>query len=170
MDHVLKGVKAVNIFQIGDKVVYPMYGAGIIEGMEEKDILGKKENYYIIQIPVGNLKIMISVDKADHMGVREIAAAHEVTQMMNNVGAKHIIMPENWNQRYKENMEKIKTGDLSNVAEVVRNLMLREKEKGLSSAEKKMLTNAKQILISELVLAHDIEKDRAEKLVWEALC
>ncbi len=157
------------MYEIGDKIVYPMYGAGVIEKLENKTIEGKEENYYVIKMPIGNLTIMLSVNKAEAIGLRGVAKPGEVIAAMKDIAGRPIEMSSNWNQRYKENMEKIKTGNISEVAEVVRNLMLREKEKGLSSAEKKMLTSAKQIILSELILSKDIDRDEAEEILTNEL-
>lgn len=161
--------RRVFMFSKGDKVVYPMYGAGEIEDIEEKMIDGISQSYYIIRIPNGNLKIMVSVKKADTVGLREVFCGQQVFQMIETAAGLPVIMTENWNQRYKENMEKIRTGQLSEVAEVVRNLLLRERNKGLSSAEKKMLNNAKQIIISEIVYSSDVDKAKAEELLAKSL-
>ncbi len=153
------------MFCKGDKIVYPMYGAGVIEDLELKEVDGNSQTYYVMNIPIGNLKIMISALKADDLGLRPIYAKEEVISIISNVQIIPTDMPENWNQRYKENLEKIKSGKLSEVALVFRNLLLREKRRGLSSAEKKMLTTAKQIILSEIILSQNIEKNSAEELL-----
>ena len=157
------------MFGIGDRIVYPMYGAGEIENIEEKSIEGALERYYVINIPNGNLKIRISIKKADILGLRAVCKKDAVFSIMETIAEKPVMAPDNWNQRYKENMGKIKTGRLMDVAEVVRNLLLRESEKGLSGAEKKMLNNAKQIVLSEIAYAQGIEKDKAEELMSRTL-
>lgn len=146
-----------------------MYGAGVIEDLENKEVDGSNQIYYVVQIPVGNLKIMISAGKAENMGIRQIYGKDEVMTIISSISSTPVDMPENWNQRYKENLEKIKTGKLYEVAVVFRNLLLREKQRGLSSAEKKMLTNAKQIIVSELILSQDIEKIQAEEMLSQTL-
>lgn len=150
------------MFKKGDKIVYPLYGAGEIEELEEKELDGECQTYYVLRIPVGNLKIMISANKAENLGIREIYAKEEILGILEGVTDGSVSMPENWNQRYKENMERIKSGKLSEVALVFRNLLLRERERGLSTAEKKMMTTSKQIILSELILSLDIEKADAE--------
>ena len=153
------------MFNKGDKIVYPLYGAGVIEDLEEKEIDGSHQWYYVLRIPVGNLKIMISADKAESLGIREIYAKDEIVDIISRVADVPIDMPENWNQRYKENMERIKSGKLEEVALVFRNLRDRERERGLSTAEKKMMTTAKQIILSELILSQDVEKSLAEDIL-----
>ena len=153
------------MFSKGDKIVYPLYGAGVIEDIEEKEMDGQNQSYYVLRIPVGDLKIMISASKAEGLGIREIYAKEEIMQVIGQVSDVSINMPENWNQRYKENMERIKSGKLEEVALVYRNLRERERERGLSTAEKKMMTTAKQIILSELILSHDVEKAEAEDIL-----
>ena len=157
------------MFSKGDKIVYPLYGAGVIEDLEEKEIDGNYQWYYVLRIPVGNLKIMISAGKAESLGIREIYPKEEIEGVIKSVRDLPIDMPENWNQRYKENMEKIKSGKLEEVALVFRNLYERERERGLSTAEKKMMTTAKQIILSELILSQDVEKAHAEDILTQFL-
>ncbi|MCL2874328.1 MAG: CarD family transcriptional regulator [Defluviitaleaceae bacterium] len=159
------------MFCVGDKIVYPMYGAGIIEDLEHKSIDGGLTNnvYYVLNIPVGNLKIMLSANKAVGLGVREISHEDEVVDIIESIMSEPIDMPENWNERYKLNMEKIKTGRLSEAALVFRNLMIREQKRVLSSAEKKVLTSAKQVILSELILSLNIEKSEAEAILMRTL-
>ena len=157
------------MFAKGDKIVYPMYGAGVIEELEDREIDGDNKVFYVLKIPVGNLKIMIASTNAEQLGIRKIYGKDEMLRIVGSVASRPIEMPENWNQRYKANMEKIKSGKLSEVALVFRNLLLRERERGLSSAEKKMLTIAKQIVLSELILSHDVEKSTAEDILMNII-
>ncbi|SHK47381.1 transcriptional regulator, CarD family [Caminicella sporogenes DSM 14501] len=158
-----------SMFNIGDKVVYPMHGAGIIESIEEKEILGDKRKYYILRLPLRNMKVMIPLDNVEAMGLREIISKKEVEQVLAVLNDDKTKMPQNWNRRYRANMDKIKSGDIYEVAGVVRNLMLRDKEKGLSTGERKMLNNAKQILISELALVNDCDEVSIEQLINDAV-
>jgi len=153
------------MFAIGDKVVYPLHGAGIIEGLEEKRIDGAVQSYYVLRLPIGNLTIMVSVKSAEGNGIRKVMPGTELLDAMSSVILRPVKMNDNWNLRYKENMDKIRTGYICEAAEVFRNLRLRERERGLSSAEKKMLTTVKQIIISEIVLSHDVEKPMAEEIL-----
>lgn len=153
------------MFEIGDKVVYPMHGAGIIEGIEEREILGEKQSYYILRFPVGDMKVMIPIDNVEQIGIREVIPVEEVDKVVEFLSGDKSQMSSNWNKRYRQNMEKIKSGDIYEVAEVVRNLMLRDREKGLSTAERKMLTNARQILISEIVLSKDADEEEVTALI-----
>lgn len=155
------------VFNVGDKIVYPMYGAGVIEGMEEKIIDGENKTYYVLKIPVGNLKITISTKKADTMGLREVSSSSEVLGIIKDV--EPIEMSENWNQRYKDNVERIKTGNLEKVVQVFKTLIFRERKKSLSSIEKKLLGTAKQIILSEIILSQNIEKEQAEAILEQAV-
>ena len=157
------------MFNEGDKVVYPMYGAGVIETLEEQEIDGQSQIYYVLRIPIGNLKIMVAVENAEIKGIRRVLPSDALLHTIGGVRERPVVMHENWNQRYKENMEKIKTGHLGETAEVFRNLRQRERERGLSSAEKKMLTNVKQIILSEIILSHDVERVDAELILEQAI-
>lgn len=152
------------MFNIGDKVVYPMHGAGIIEGIEEKNVLGEKQNYYIIKMP-GEVKVMVPTAKAADVGVRDIIDSNTASKVFKVLETNSTEMSMNWNKRYRDNMEKMKSGDIYEVADVVRNLSFKQKEKGLSTGEKKMLLNAKQILVSELTLAGNSKKEDVEEMV-----
>ena len=152
------------MFNVGDKVVYPMHGAGTIDSIEEKDILGKKQSYYILKMP-GEVKVMVPVDKAEQVGVRNIIDKSSADKVFSVLSQDETEMEKNWNKRYRDNMDKLKSGDIYEIADVVRNLSFKHKEKGLSTGEKKMLENAKQILVSELVLAEQSNKDEMEELV-----
>ena len=152
------------MFNVCDKIVYPMHGAGTIDAIEEKNILGEKQNYYIIKMP-GEVKVMVPTNKAEEVGVRNVINKEEAAKVMSVLGENETEMSQNWNKRYRDNMEKMKSGDIYEVADVVRNLSFKQKEKGLSTGEKKMLNNAKQILVSELVLAEHASQEEVEKLV-----
>ncbi|QSQ08938.1 RNA polymerase-binding transcription factor CarD [Koleobacter methoxysyntrophicus] len=153
------------MFNIGDKIVYPMHGAGVIEAIEEKEILGEKQKYYIMKLPIGDMKVMIPLNSVAEVGLRKVIKDREIDKVFEVLKSKKTAMSSNWNHRYRANLEKIKSGDIYKVAEVVRNLMLREKEKGLSTGERKMLENARQILVSELVLAKGIDEAEAEGIL-----
>jgi len=152
------------MFNVGDKIVYPMHGAGTITSIEEKDILGEKQSYYILQMP-GEVKVMVPTAKAEEIGVRGIIDKASADKVLGVLEKDETEMAMNWNKRYRDNMDKMKSGDIYEIADVVRNLSFKQKEKGLSTAEKKMLTNARQILVSELVLAESVSKDEVEELV-----
>lgn len=157
------------MYDIGEKIVYPMHGAGIIETIESKTILGELRDYYVLKVPYGDIKIMIPVDKSDEIGVRPVSGGKKVDEVMEILKAPSTEMSNNWNRRHRENMEKLKTGDIIEVAEVVRNLIRVDREKHLSTGEKKVLTNAKQILLSELMLAKNMEQEEADNLIGDAV-
>jgi len=152
------------MFNVGDKIVYPMHGAGTVDSIEEKDILGEKQSYYILKMP-GEVKVMVPTAKADEIGVRNIIDESSVDKVFNILEQDETEMEKNWNKRYRDNMEKMKSGSIYEIADVVRNLSFKQKEKGLSTGEKKMLNNAKQILVSELVLAEHSSQDEVEQLI-----
>lgn len=153
------------MFKVGDKVVYPMHGAGIIEAIEEKEVLGEKRRYYIMRMPIGEMKVMVPLDSVEEIGLRQVIDEEGIKQVFDILKEKNSTMSANWNRRYRANLEKIKSGDVYEVAEVVRNLVIRDKEKGLSTGERKMLESARQILISELVLAKGLEEEKVEHLL-----
>ena len=157
------------MFNVGDKVVYPMHGAGIIEKIETKKILDTVRDYYVLKISCGEMKVMIPVDNSEGIGVRNIESTECISSVMKKLGESPDKMPTNWNRRYRENTAKLKSGDIFSVAGVVRNLMVLDREKGLSTGERKMLINARQILLSEIVLVKDIGIKTAEKQVEEAV-
>lgn len=152
------------MFNVGDKIVYPMHGAGTIDSIEEKNILGENQSYYVIKMP-GEVKVMVPTSKAEQIGVRNVIGRDEAEKVISILGEDETEMSQNWNKRYRDNMEKMKSGSIYEVADVVRNLSFKQKEKGLSTGEKKMLSNAKQILVSELVLAEHASQDEVEELV-----
>ena len=152
------------MFKIGDKIVYPMHGAGVIETIEERSILDEKQSYYIIKMP-GEVKVMVPTAKAEKIGVRNIIDKETAGKVINVLEQDSTEMSMKWNKRYRDNVEKMKSGDIFEVADIVRNLSFKQKDKGLSTTEKKMLLNAKQILVSELVLAESKDKEEVEALV-----
>ena len=152
------------MYNVGDKVVYPMHGAGVIDSIEEKEVLGEKQSYYILKMP-GEVKVMVPTATAEQHGIRNIIDKEEAEKVFNVLEQDETEMEKNWNKRYRDNMDKMKSGDIYEIADVVRNLSFKQKEKGLSTGEKKMLHNAKQILVSELVLAEHASENEVEELV-----
>ncbi|MGF6377045.1 CarD family transcriptional regulator [Clostridiales Family XIII bacterium PM5-7] len=157
------------MFSAGDKILYPMHGAGVIQDIEERDILGETKRYYILKFPFGDMSVMIPVDKGPDVGIRPIIPQSEIEAVFVVLHGESSEMSGNWNRRQRENMDKLRTGDIMLVAEVVRNLLRLDRVKKLSTGEKKMLTNAKQILMSELVLAGDIDPLKVDDLVEDAV-
>jgi len=156
-------------FAVGDKVVYPHHGAAIIEGKEKRVFDGQKTDYFVLRITYGDLKVSIPVDKADEIGLREVINDEEVEEVFAVLRKKEARMPTNWSRRFKNHVEKLKSGDIYQVAEVVRNLSIRERERGLSAGEKRMIQKARQILVSELTYATDGTEEKAEALIDKVL-
>ena len=148
------------LFQIGDNIVYPMHGAGIIKAIEEKEISGEKQQYYVIKMLIGNMQVMIPTGKILSSSIRpvtDIIALKHIIHIFQH-GESDRLLP--WKQRYKVNTDKIKTGKIQEGAEVVRDLMGMKKEKALNTSEKKMLDNAHEFLISELGLIKGITENQ----------
>ena len=157
------------MYSIGDKIVYPMHGAGIIEAIEEDVILGQKQSYYVLRIPVGDIKVMIPLKKADEIGIRKIISSKEADALLKELPNLTLTSDNNWNKRYRDNMNKIRTGDIYEVARVVKCLVARDEERSLSTCERKMLANAKQILISEISLSKNMSAELTEKSINESI-
>lgn len=158
-----------DMFKIGDKVVCPMHGAGVIEKIEDREILGETKSYYILEIPYGHMQVMIPVDKCEDAGLRPIISNSEMNKVIEVLKQKSTPMDENWNRRLRDNNEKLKSGDPKQVAEVIRNLVRVEREKKLSSGEKKLLNTARQILSSEMVLVTGITETQADATIDAAI-
>ena len=152
------------MFKVGDKVVYPMHGAGCIKEITNRTIENETYSYYTIEMP-GEVKVFVPTAKAEDIGVRRIIDKETAGKVISVLEQDSTEMSMKWNKRYRDNVEKLKTGDAFEVADIVRNLTFKQKDKGLSTTEKKMLLNAKQILVSELVLAGNKEKEEVEELV-----
>lgn len=157
------------MFSIGDKIVYPMYGAGIIISIEEKEILGEKKKYYILQIPIDDMKVLIPIDSINEFGIRSVISYNEVEGVLEVFRGKTNPVQGNWGKRYRDNMDKIRSGNICSVAGVVKDLMLRDYDKGLSPGEKKILENAKQILYSELMVVTGLDFPKIDKLIMDII-
>ena len=144
------------MYQIGDKVVHPMHGAGVIDSIVQRKVAGKLEDYYLLKLSVGSMTVMIPTGNTQEIGVRPIVSDKEAEDLISAMENIEVDMTQNWNRSYRENMVRLKSGDLLEVARVVKGLLLRDGERGLSNGERKMLHTAKQILISELVLAQSL--------------
>ncbi len=149
-------------YEIGDNVVYPHHGAGKVQKKEEKEVLGEKREYLTIRILHNDMTVMVPCENAGRAGLRRVIGEEAVAKVLAVLRDEVSEMPKNWNRRFKHNREKIKTGDVYELAEVVRNLAIRESEKGLSTGEKQMYTRSKKILASELMYALEMEEDEAE--------
>lgn len=157
------------MFSIGDMIAHPLHGAGVIDGIEERKINGQTRQYYMFRLPAGGMLVMIPVDNCSEIGVRPIISSAEADKLIDAMSEIEVDMTQNWNRRYRENMLRIKSGDLMEVASVIKGLMARDLEKGLSTGERKMLRSAKQILISELVMSKNLDYEDIELKINSAL-
>ena len=157
------------MFQVGDKVVHPMHGAGVIDSIVREKISGKAMDFYVFKMPISGLTLKIPTENSEAIGVRAVKSADEIEAVIARVPALSIDMTSNWNHRYRENMDRLKSGDLDEVSAVIKALMHRASTRGLSNGERKMLHIAKQILVSEIVLAEDVAYPDAEERVNAAM-
>ena len=157
------------MFRIGDKIVHPMHGAGVVDEIVKRRINGVVRDYYSLKLPIGGMLVMIPTDHCEEIGVRSVLSGDEAERVLGQMSDIQVEMDTNWNHRYRENMLRLKSGDLLEVAKVVKGLMLRDGRRGLSTGERKMLHSAKQILISEIGMAQSISYQEAESRINEAL-
>jgi CarD family transcriptional regulator len=156
-------------FELGDHVVYPHHGAGKVLKKEEMEMLGERREYLTIKILHNDMTVRVPTENAALAGLRRVIDEETVQKVLDVLRDEVSEMPKNWNRRFKHNRDKIKTGDIYELAEVVRNLSLRENEKGLSTGEKQMFTRTKKILASELMYALDKDEEEAENYLDELL-
>lgn len=154
------------MFKIGDKIVYPVHGAGVIVDIESKVILGEKKEYYVMKIPVNEMKVLVPLGSMADVGIRDIKSPEEMDKVLDVLkDPTKAKMPANWNRRYRFHQDKIKTGDLEEIAKVIKNLESLDREKALSTGERKILNTARQIILSEMVLVYDKSFDEVVALV-----
>ena len=144
------------MFLVGDKVVYPMHGAGVIEAIEKRTILGEDREYYVLRMPIGEMQVLVPVSGKREAGLRPIVDRGTASQVFAILSEEATYEQGNWNRRYRNNLEKLKSGCILELAAVVRNMTRRDQHKGLSATEKKMLENARQLLVSELALVEEV--------------
>lgn len=162
--------KRRNGYKVGDQVVYPHHGVATIERIEDKAVLGDKKTYLVLRLDAGDLTLMVPADSCEEVGIRNLINKDQVDGVLKVLRKGEVTdNAENWSRRFKANSEKIKSGDIQQVAEVVRNLSIREREKGLSTGEKRMLNKARQILAGEIAVALSVEADEAEAVLEKAL-
>ena len=149
------------MFDVGDKVVYPHHGAGMVVKKEKREVLGQTREYLTIQILHNDMTVNVPVESAEQVGLRTVIDEDLVNTVVKALTGGSTEMPKNWNRRFKHNRDKMKTGDIFELAEVVKNLSLRDHEKGLSTGEKQMFVKAKKILASELMYAKAMDEDEA---------
>jgi CarD family transcriptional regulator len=152
------------LYKVGDNVVYPHHGAGTIVKREPREVLGEKREYLTIKILHNDMTVDVPTDNAERVGLRKVIDEEAVKKVVKYLTSGGTEMPKNWNRRFKHNRDKMKTGDIFETAEVVRNLSLRDGEKGLSTGEKQMYVKAKKILASELMYAKSLSEEDA--LIW----
>ena len=158
------------MFQIGDRIVHPLHGAGVIEDIVERTIDGAPQQYYAMRPMLGDTQLFIPVDACGKLGVRPVCSRDEAEQLLQRLDRVTRSEETGWNQRYRENMLHIRSGNLSEVAQVIKSLAARDRERGLSTGEKKMLVSARQILASELSVALDRPLAAVEQIIEEKLC
>ena len=157
-------------FKVGETVVYPNHGAAVIEDIETRTIKGEDKLYLVLRIVAQNdLEIRVPACNLDLVGVRDVVDQEGLERVFDVLRAEHVEEPTNWSRRFKANMEKLHSGDVMKVAEVVRDLWRRDRERGLSAGEKRMLGQARQVLVSELALAEHTNEDKAEAILDEVL-
>ena len=157
------------MYKIGDKIAHPLHGAGTISAIESRRINGTNRDYYLMHIPVGDMTVMIPTETCTIIGIRPVINSEKAEAILASIPQIEITDNANWNKRYRENMVRIKSGDLLEVAAVIKSLVYRDNERGLSTGERKMLHSAKQIFISELVIAQSIAYEEAEQRLYSAI-
>lgn len=153
------------MYLVGDKVVHPMHGAGVIRDIVEERIAGQRKSYYVFSLPVGELVLKIPTESCEKIGIRSLSTSEAIAALIGKIPQLSVEMTVNWNQRYRENMDRLKSGQLVEVAQVIKALMWRDRDRGLSNGERKMLHSAKQILLSEVVLVNGTDYKETEQQI-----
>ncbi|WP_108666121.1 CarD family transcriptional regulator [Euzebya rosea] len=156
-------------YTVGDTVVYPHHGAAVIEREETRKLLGEERSYLVLRLTYGDLTIKVPADQTDEVGIRQVCDDAQIKKVIEVLSMRGAKVPTNWSRRFKANNEKLKGGDIMKVSEVVRDLALREGDKGLSAGEKRMLSKARQVLVSELAAALDKSDEDAEAYLDDVL-
>ena len=157
------------MFQIGDKVVHPMHGAGIVDSIVQEKVNGVMEDYYLLKLPNRSMVVMIPVKTSSEVGLRPVVPQERADEVLSSIPTIQVEMISNWNRRYRDNLERLKSGDLTEVARVIKGLTMRDRKRGLSTGERKMLNSARDILISEVVMAKGMEEEEATAALDAAL-
>ena len=157
------------MFRVGDKIVHPMHGAGVVDGIVQRKINGVVRDYYSLKLPIGGMLVMIPTENCEEIGVRAILSMDETERVLGALAAVQVEIDPTWNHRYRENMLRLKSGDLMEVAKVVKSLAQQDRRRGLYTGERKMLHSAKQILVSEIGLSQSISYQEAESRIDAAL-
>jgi CarD family transcriptional regulator len=158
------------MFQVGDKILHPLHGVGTVESVKSQEVLGEIKDYFVVELTLRKMKVMVPVDKCVEIGVRRITNSGQIDEIFTILKSRKTSeMPANWNRRYKHNLDKIKTGDIKEAAEVLRNLRLKEKRKGLSMGEKKMLDNVRQLILGEVAYSKNLKMDEASVMLEKVM-
>ena len=155
------------MFQVGDQVCYPMHGIGVVQAIEEQEVLGEIKSYYMLRFALGRMTAMVPVGSAENVGLRAVISAEECDKVQAYMHEDAIADSDNWNQRYRDNLDKLRQGEIYGVADVVKCLIRREKDKGLSTGERKMFLTAKQVLLAELIAASGKEEEEFKVCMGE---
>ena len=157
-------------YKVGDQVVYPQHGVATIQKIEDKEVLGEKQSYLVLELDEGDLTLMVPAASVEEVGIRNLIGKEQVEEVLGILGkAKVTDGADNWSRRFKANSEKLRSGDIQQVAEVVRNLSIRDKQKGLSTGERRMLNRARRILSGEIAVALKLDAEGAEEVLEKAL-
>ncbi len=156
-------------YRVGDRVVYPSHGSGTIESIEKREVLGEESDYLEVGLKASDMKVYIPIDEAETVGLRRVVDDETIRACLDLLSDDTTKMSTNWNRRFRANTEKVKTGDIFEVAEVIRNLTARDQERGLATSERKMLDETREILCSEVALSLGVELEEAIALIDEAL-
>ena len=157
------------MFKIGDEVIYPQHGAAVVQRRETKEVFGQRREYLVLRMAQGNLTVMVPADNTDDVGLREVINEEEIEEVFDVLRKKETRVPTNWSRRFKNHSEKLRSGDIYQLAEVVRNLSIRNRDKGLSHGEKRMLIRSRQLLVSELIFALKVDEETAEQRLTDLL-
>ncbi len=157
------------MYKIGDKIVYAVHGAGTIVDIQEIEILDNTQKYYILLLPINDIKISIPESEINSGKIRPIISKEEGKRVMDILRSERTAMSSNWGKRYRENLEQLKSGDIFEIADIVRNLTILDSEKSLSASEKKMLNDAKRVMVSELVIVGSMTKEEASEMIDDAI-
>ncbi|MFW6138950.1 MAG: CarD family transcriptional regulator [Spirochaetota bacterium] len=157
------------MYEVGQKVVYPLHGVGVINSIEDRIVLGEKRSYYIIKLSISDMTVMIPVSKSEELGLRQVVTNDDVNRALKLIRGEITDMDEDWKSRYQHNFEKIKSGSILSIAEVVRNLFHRNKIKELSIMEKKLYENAYRLLVDEIAYVKNMDKEEVQNLICEGL-
>ncbi len=156
-------------YSVGDTVVYPHHGAAVVESTQQRELHGEPCNYLVLRMTYGDLTLMVPADTCHEVGIRDVVSGEEVERVLEVLRAEDLEAKGNWSRRFKSNFEKLRSGDIYQVAEVVRNLSIRDSDKGLSAGERRMLAKAKEILLSELSVAVSKDEQQTEELIEQVL-